>query len=251
MARYKPEIWFDLSDVIGEMKLHDVSIGYDGNVYVLASTKGFIRHYDNRNWFRTKQPIDYIVFIIDGERQISSFSIPVQSFIYSDVQPLPNEEILLATARSVFRSTSDYDLNGKVFTKDGVLQREFLLGDGIQTVQTTSTGMIWTSYFDEGTMGNYGWGFGTGKTTPIGANGLLKWDSFGNIKWEFDAEKLKLPPIVDCYALNVIDDDTVWIYYYSNFPIVRLKNDKVDVFWRSPIRWHTTYDYRAKLYNVL
>ncbi|WP_176444820.1 hypothetical protein [Paenibacillus herberti] len=35
--------------------------------------------------------------------------------------------------------------------------REFLLGDGIQSVQVTDKGIIWTSYFDEGVFGNNGW----------------------------------------------------------------------------------------------
>ena len=75
----------------------------------------------------------------------------------------------------------------------------------------TKQGRIWTSYFDEGVFGNNGW------RHPIGASGLIAWDSDGHqLYYNQDAG------ITDCYALNVINEDEVWFYYYTDFKLVRL-----------------------------
>ncbi|WP_440117757.1 hypothetical protein [Paenibacillus sp. QZ-Y1] len=79
---------------------------------------------------------------------------------------------------------------------DGNTIREFLLGDGIQSVQVTKNGTIWTSYFDEGVFGNNGW------SNPIGSQGLVAWDEHGNKLYEDHAAD-----IADCYALNVVNEE--------------------------------------------
>jgi hypothetical protein len=95
------------------------------------------------------------------------------------------------------------------------------MGDGINSVQTTDEGMIWTSYFDEGVFGNYRW------NQPMGASGLNCFDSAGRILWEFK------PPagfdsICDCYSLNVANN-AVWTCYYTDFPLVKIDADKLTV----------------------
>ena len=54
-----------------------------------------------------------------------------------------------------------------------------MLGDGIQHLQTTKSGEIWAAYFDEGIFGNLGW------RRPIGAKGLLRFNSDGKRVYEF------------------------------------------------------------------
>ena len=39
-----------------------------------------------------------------------------------------------------------------------------------------------------------------------------------------------MPPIDDCYAMNVIDGD-VWLYYYSEFPLVQMKDKEIHMSW--------------------
>jgi hypothetical protein len=95
---------------------------------------------------------------------------------------------------------SDFDLNGHLFDELGRHRRSFLLGDGIQTVQTTAAGAIWTGSFDEGVFGNFGW------NEPIGALGLVAWTSFGEKLYDF-APHDELGAIADCYALNVESDE--------------------------------------------
>jgi hypothetical protein len=87
--------------------------------------------------------------------------------------------------------------------------------------------MIWASYFDEGVFGNYGW------NQPMGASGLICFDSAGRILWEFN------PPtgfdsICDCYALNVAKN-AVWACYYTDFPLVKIDSDKRVQGWKNDV----------------
>ena len=66
-----------------------------------------------------------------------------------------------------------------VYGSDGHVEGAFLMGDGIADVQSDDAGNIWTSYFDEGIFGNNGW------NEPVGAPGLLCFDSTGRITWHF------------------------------------------------------------------
>ncbi len=169
------------------------------------------------------QPQTYVVFSLDQFGH-ASFEILDQPWNFHFVQPLPNNEFLLVCARSGFRGANDYDLNGCVFGTDGSLKRSFLLGDGIQDVQTTSEGKIWTSFFDEGVGGNYGW------KHPIGSSGLIQWDLEGRKLFEY-APSYPLDMMADCYALNVTSERDVWCYYYTEFPLVHLQSHKIVANW--------------------
>jgi hypothetical protein len=93
-----------------------------------------------------------------------------------------------------------------------------VFGDGIADVQVASDHRIWVSYFDEGVFGNFGWPF-----PPMGSDGLLCFDNEGSIVWRFHSPG-GFDTISDCYALNAAND-AVWIYYYTDFPIVRISYD--------------------------
>ncbi len=144
------------------------------------------------------------------------------------IQPI-GDELLLACARSVRRSATDFERNGRIYGRDGTLRREFLLGDGIERIQSTSNGQIWCAYFDEGVFGNYGW------REPVGASGLVAWNAEGEKIYEFDAPT-GFDTMADCYALNVAGNDDVWCCYYTDFPLVRIQHRKVTSAWRSPVR---------------
>jgi hypothetical protein len=74
--------------------------------------------------------------------------------------------------------------------------REILLGGGIKGTQATASGVIWSSYFDEGIFGNYGW------HDPIGASGLVARDTTGDTLYQY-APTDALDDMADCYAMNV------------------------------------------------
>jgi hypothetical protein len=128
--------------------------------------------------------------------------------------------LLLAGARCRWRPEGP-EQNAVAIDWDGRELRRFTLGDGIQDLRTTSTGTIWASYFDEGIFGNYGWS-GPGPAA-IGGPGLVSFAASGNVAFAYDAEAAGTDGVCDAYAANVIDDSEVWLYFYTEFPLVRVR----------------------------
>lgn len=155
--------------------------------------------------------------------------VPAEPYNIHAVQPLPNDELLLVCCRSQYRGPNDIDQNGRVYSANGEFLRDMVLGDGIQDVQATSTGEIWTSFFDEGVLGNYGW------REPLGASGLVGRDSNGTKFYEYQPID-GLDTMCDCYALNVESESSVWLYYYTEFPLVHLRDRKVAAHWAVPVK---------------
>ena len=165
------------------------------------------------------------------------FTLPRGAPDFDFVQPLPGDEVLLVNARCIFRSEEAHERNAWVCSREGALLRELTLGDGIEDVQTTSDGQIWVSYFDEGVFGNRGWGRGDAASTPMGADGLVRFDALGQrqesgVSMALGPEEL----IVDCYALNVASEQETWFYSYTDFPLVRLRPGSPSTVWASPVR---------------
>jgi len=236
--------WLDLSEQLTALSPMSIYIDHSGDLYVLAETPSRDRHGvpcpfgDNGvRRIRTDEPQDVAVRLFDG-RQLMRFYMPEQDWRYHFVQPLPDGEILLVCRRSDRRAIDDYDLNGRVFAEDGTLRREFLLGDGIADVQTTSDGRIWASYFDEGVFGNSGWDWsddGSTWVTPVGHSGLVLWSPFGERLYEY-RPSAGLNKMWDCYALNVPSDDETWCCYCDGFPLVCIREQQIQGFWQCPFR---------------
>jgi hypothetical protein len=144
------------------------------------------------------------------------------------IQTLPKGKVLLASSRCHRWQDGSFELNAKIYGRDGDLCTEFCLGDGLEHVQTDLQGRIWAGYTDEGIYGNYGWGF-----DPIGVLGLVCFDGHGNKIWEYTGPA-NYPPISDCYALNCTEE-AVWICYYTDFPIMRIDPEFQIRAWRSDL----------------
>lgn len=111
-----------------------------------------------------------------------------------------------------------------IYEGSGRFRHTVDLGDASNDVQATPGGRIWVSYFDEGVYGN-----------DLGSQqGLLCFNSEGQQLFKyFDfAEQNSLPFIDDCYAINVVNEDEVWLSYYSAFPLVCIKNFQLHRVWR-------------------
>jgi hypothetical protein len=221
-----------LSPIIGDGEPVAFNVGPDGVTYLVVA----LRPLDYRNerpggasFAKTvpEQPQTYRVVGLSESNVVLDTTIEEERFNIHDIQPL-SDELLLVCARSYYKGPDDFEKNGRVYTRSGQFAREILLGDGIQSVQATSSGVIWTSYFDEGIFGNYGW------QIPVGAPGLVAWDSAENKLYEF-VRCHGLDSICDCYALNVETEEDVWFYYYTEFPLVRLRHREVESVWRMPL----------------
>jgi hypothetical protein len=160
---------------------------------------------------------DYRRVLCFHEQEEWEYTIQTEPSDFHFVQPLP-DGLLLAHGRQ-----SSPAQNARVYDFTGGLLREFTLGDGIEDLQTTTSGDIWASYFDEGVFGD-----------TIGSAGLVRFDAQGTPSYEFQPSA-GLDRISDCYALNVESSQAVWFYYYTPFLLVRLRNDAIDNFWRTDL----------------
>ncbi|MCS6884117.1 MAG: hypothetical protein RMM17_13315 [Acidobacteriota bacterium] len=181
------------------------------------------------------KPQLYRVVGMSGARIVLDVMIEDEHFNIHHVQPLSNE-LLLVCARSRYHGPDNFEKNGRIYTRSGKFAREILLGDGIRSVQATASGTIWTSYFDEGIFGSYGWD----DSDPVGASGLVAWDAAGNKLYSFRPCG-GLAWIDDCYALNVASENDVWLYYYSQFPLVHLYDRQIQSFWKVPLQGSSAF----------
>ncbi len=205
---------------LGEGHITGFSVGPDQRLYVL------ICYGRPENGIERQQDCGWRVFSIDSDGECFDYYIPKAVKNFDRVQPLP-DGLLLATSRCRFADDNTTP-NGQVFDSDGRPVRSILLGDGIHSMQTTASGSIWLSYFDEGVFGNLGW------RQPIGSSGLRRLDSSGESTFEFQPAG-GLDRICDCYCLNIVSERDAWCCYYTDFPIVRIEGDRIASFWNSPI----------------
>jgi hypothetical protein len=117
------------------------------------------------------------------------------------VQPLPAGRILIAAAR-----TPPEQENAEIWVGDGVLERSGLIGDAIEHLLTTGSGAIWAGYFDEAMGGRGPEGHGLARFTP-------------GLEPEWLYPHGDLPPIADCYTLNVAGE-TAYCCPYTNFHLI-------------------------------
>ncbi len=223
----------DLTSFLSDGELVALNVGHDSQLYAAIA----LNELDYRIGASTGAifaktipdfPQTYRVLAIRDGNITLDLRIENEKLNIHDIQPLPNDELLLVCCRSVYKGPDDFDKNGRVYSSNGELVREILLGDGIQHVQTTPTGMIWTSFFDEGVFGNRGW------NNPVGSSGRVAWYSHGSKLHEFHPAD-GLDSICDCYALNVESDSSTWLYYYTEFPLVHLRDHQIESHWRMPI----------------
>jgi hypothetical protein len=162
-------------------------------------------------WCRTPPKAHHVVFQEAGQLQSLAFD---QSQGLSTFHLQRFEEGWLLGERRGGKT--------KIYDKHGAVRATLDLGDASEDLQTTPDGLIWVSYFDEGV-------FGSG----IGGQGLVCFNRVGDpaFKYAEFAEQNALPMIADCYAMNVDSTGAVWINYYTDFPLVRLSNFKLDQIW--------------------
>ena len=135
-----------------------------------------------------------------------------------DVAPLGADGFVLTWGRA-----GPEEANLRVYSWDGVVVSAFHAGDGIEHVQTSARGDIWVSYFDEGVFGDGG----------FAGEGLICFTPTGDVRLRYSTVVATggIPPIVDCYALNVASNDDVWCCYYTDFPLVHLRGGRLGEWW--------------------
>lgn len=218
---------YEFAQVIGERCLISASVGPYLDPVILSLEQDPDYRTESPGWAsfakkRADRPNRFRIHHLSSGAW-RTIDLPEIDENYHSVQPLGPEEWLLVRGRS----DDDEDRNAHVYDASGRHLRSFPAGDGIQDVQTTPDGRIWVSYFDEGVFGG----------TKLGGMGLVCLDGRGHCSFRFtDILDDGLPGICDCYALNVVSDREVWLCYYTDFPLVKLLDNKVDGIWpRFPV----------------
>ncbi|RDI41065.1 hypothetical protein [Falsibacillus pallidus] len=189
----------NIDRIAGKYDDFNLCVDYDGNLILLTKTnESGIYNYS-------------IFHVTEGGVEEIIFPPAKKSFSYA--QPLGDYWLLVSP-----RVNSDRMHNGFIYDKNSNLINSFNMGDGISDVQTSKNGDIWTSYFDEGVFGK-----------SIGKSGLLCFDSEGTPLFDFakftqNPTNNTIPFIDDCYAMNVCSNNTIYLYYYLDFPLLALHN---------------------------
>lgn len=120
--------------------------------------------------------------------------------------------------------------NARLLNHNGVEQRRFELGDGIEHAKIDDAGRIWVGWFDEGVFGNNTWRY-PGRAWPPSAHGLAAFNDMGELAAH---TTLNLESVADCYALNVFGKEA-WACTYTDFPISKLGSEG-ERHWRTGLR---------------
>lgn len=168
------------------------------------------------------------VYLHDGDQGWWSIRLDGPAVTYPLLDLMPDGNILVVDARCRRYRDGTADDNAHVFDSAGPHLRSFCLGDGIERLGVDAAGTIWVGYFDEGVFGNRGW------RDPIGAAGLVRFDSHGQRLWTYQPPSAA-QAIIDCYALNV-DARTTWTYYYTDFPLVKITSGRARAYAPTPVR---------------
>jgi hypothetical protein len=164
-------------------------------------------------WFNTKPKALHIVDIRSNEIRTTCIERGGEAY-GGPIQPFRDGWI------------AGWSQDGRVncYDSTGARKESLDLGKGIEDIQTEPSGRIWVSYCDEGVYVGGG---------GISAQGLVCFDGEGMPVFRFleFSRRHQLPHIDDCYALNVAGNGDVWVNYYSDFPLVCLRDMYLSKHW--------------------
>lgn len=225
------EPWLDLNPIVGDAEEWRICIGPDLQAYISIPLSDPETTADDGadEGDRRSRVRQFRIVTPFGDIEIES----ALDFI-SDVQPLP-EGLLVVRPWVSLWAPGDAFKNAEVYSPEGSLLHRFCIGDGVNHAQASPNGSVWAAYFDEGVFGNHGWDCTNPDSIPLGASGLVQWDTSGIRHYEC-APPAGVESVDDCLALNVADDNDVWFYYYSAFVLVHLQAGKIDGLWEVPVQ---------------
>lgn len=211
----------DFGAALGDRPLVASSVAHDGALWLLG-LEGIPDRYAEQGRFRfptsaARRTQIHIAVRVDERGGALQRVVPAGRRNLHHVQPMPGGRLLVSCARCYEEADGSPERNAVILDRDGNIEAELVLGDAIAGLQATEEGILWASYFDEGTGTR-----GAGEFDPVGASGLVAFDRAGNKLFTFNPQAAGTRDIVDCYALNVASSAETWIYFYSDFALVRL-----------------------------
>jgi len=210
----------------------DVSVGPSGEVVALSAEQPIYR-IERRKHARG---VYHVPVVITGSRHYRIHRLSTGEWAATN---LPETEELFARVRSLsegrwllvhsgMRGAEEHNVS--VLSADGREQITFSIDHGYSQVYATADDHLWVGYNDEGVY----------KYSSFGQAGVVCLDLAGRPLLRFldIAKQHDLPTIDDCKAINVDDNDVVWLYYHGDYPLVRLVNGRFDRIWLDfPVAW--------------
>ena len=196
-----------------ELDFVGMNIGYDGKVYFLFSS-GIPARIDGM-FVNTVANAAYTALAVTPSWQsgvmenVEKFDLGTHMMNFHFILPVPDGSFLLLGSRCLYSRKNGPEKNAVFTDREGNVLRALTFGDGIGDCIVRNDGVIITSYFDEGVLGNYGW------EAPIGSCGVCAWTADGKTIWRSERD------ITDCYAINIDEDGNLWYYYYTDFQLIR------------------------------
>ncbi len=190
-----------------------MSIGYDGQVYCLFSSK--VPERIDGMFVNTAANAAYTALVLTPSwesgaiEKAERIGLGRHGMNFRFLRPVPDGSYLLLGSRCMYSKKSGPEKNAVFVDREGNVLRELTFGDGIADCIVRRDGIIVTSYFDEGIFGNYGW------EEPIGSCGVCAWTVNGEIIWRSERD------ITDCYAIHVDESGNLWYYFYTDFQLIR------------------------------
>jgi hypothetical protein len=138
-----------------------LGVGSDDTVYTVSSAEPDgrrARGLGGIGLFKTRsdRPQRYTVRAWSAGVELPAASIDRERASISYIQPL-DDSLLLVCPRCRLDPEEGAERNGRVYGRNGVLEKEITFGDGIEQVYVAPDQTIWVSYFDEGVVGSFGW----------------------------------------------------------------------------------------------
>ena len=199
----------------------DISIDSKGVISVLSQEK---KTESPESQCNPDNVVDiYDVYEMENNHLSHKFKIKNQDVDFNYLRRINNEKYLITSARCRFYSEDNIEKNALIINSKGKVLDKFTLGDGIEDIKVEKESIIWTSYFDEGIFGNYGW------INPLGTSGLRSWSLKGEPLYEYKAPDYD-HAIFDCYAFNIDKENNKWFYFYTEFYLGKL-NDEVKEYY--------------------
>jgi hypothetical protein len=225
----------DFGAALGDLRLVASAVAHDGALWLLG-LEGTPDRYVEHGHFRFPKSVarreqTHVAIRVDERGAVERRVIAGGRRNLHLVQPLPGGRLIVACARCYDEADGSPERNAIILGRDGSVEAEFVIGDAVEDLQATSKGVLWASYFDEGTGTR-----GRGEFDPVGASGLVAFDGEGNKLFSFDPTATGTDTIVDCYALNVVSSTETWIYFYTEFPLVQLSLEGRPRVWTTAIR---------------
>jgi hypothetical protein len=207
----------EFADLPSDWSLVSLSIDWQGQPLLLAAEGKPKRPqppYDAKTWVQwqsSRPQAHHLIYFDSGSIRTIRFQ-QSQGHSTFHVQPF-GEGWLLGERRG----------HCSLYNRSGHFVTSLDLGDASEDLQTTPDGRIWVSYFDEGVFGG-----------SISSEGFICFDRSGVPVFRYAkfAEQNNLPFISDCYAINVSVSGDVWLSYYTDFPLVHLRNLNLEQVWR-------------------